>query len=145
MLKFLLLLALLFAVALGFHALSNTSGELALTLGDTVYAVNLSTAVVGAIVLVLVGDGPHLVRARRFSARRGGWRAASGTATASAGAKRCRRGWWRSPPATFRAAERAMLEASRRAPDQPLTLLLKAQTAQLKGDRDGGARRFPGR
>ena len=36
-----------------------------------------------------------------------------------------------------RSAERAMLEASRRAPHQPLTLLLKAQTAQLKGDRDG--------
>ena len=35
-----------------------------------------------------------------------------------------------------------MLEAARRAPDQPLTLLLKAQTAQLKGDRDGARNVF---
>jgi len=35
----------------------------------------------------------------------------------------------------IRAAERAVSEAARRAPGQPLTRLLQAQTAQLKGDR----------
>ena len=136
MLKFLLLVALLFAVALGLHALSSASGELALTIGDTVYAVNLSTAVVGAIVLVLVAIGlVWLVRAivrapwrlarsyRRRNRERAREAVSQGLVAIAAG--------------DVRAAERAMLEAARRAPGQPLTLLLKAQTAQLKGDREG--------
>jgi HemY protein len=39
-------------------------------------------------------------------------------------------------------ARRFMEEASRIAPDEPLTLLLRAQTAQLCGDREGAARNF---
>jgi HemY protein len=40
------------------------------------------------------------------------------------------------------AARRFMDEASRMAPNEPLTLLLRAQTAQLCGDREGAARNF---
>src|SRR5437764_7922863 len=40
------------------------------------------------------------------------------------------------------AARRFMDEASRNAPDEPLTLLLRAQTAQLCGDREGATRNF---
>ena len=46
MLKFLILVAVLFAVAFGFHWLKTTSGEVALTIGDTAYAVDLTTAVI---------------------------------------------------------------------------------------------------
>jgi HemY protein len=136
MLKFLLLLVVLFGVAFGVHALSNASGELALTLGDTVYAVSLSTAVIGAIVFVLIVMGliwllRALIRApwliSRGIKRRNRARArealSQGLVAIAAG--------------DVKAAERAMLEASRRAPGQPLTLLLTAQTAQLKGDRSG--------
>jgi HemY protein len=40
------------------------------------------------------------------------------------------------------AARRFTEEANRFAPDEPLTLLLSAQTAQLRGDREGAARSF---
>src|SRR5712671_2722636 len=40
------------------------------------------------------------------------------------------------------AARKFMEEAKRIAPDEPLTLLLRAQTAQLSGDRDGASRTF---
>ena len=40
------------------------------------------------------------------------------------------------------AARRVMDEASRIAPNEPLTLLLRAQTAQLCGDREGAAHNF---
>jgi HemY protein len=40
------------------------------------------------------------------------------------------------------AARKFMAEASRIAPGEPLTLLLRAQTAQLCGDREGAARSF---
>jgi uncharacterized membrane-anchored protein len=52
MLKFLILLAFLFALALGFHWLKDSSGEVALTLGETAYAVDLTTAVVALIATI---------------------------------------------------------------------------------------------
>ncbi len=141
MLRFLVLIALLFAVALGFHALSSTSGELALTIGDTVYAVNLTTAVVATLAVVLVAMGliwfvRALVRApwrlarsyRQRNHERAREAISQGLVAIAAG--------------DVRLAERAMLEASRRAPNQPLTLLLEAQTAQLKGDRDAARNVF---
>ena len=105
---------------------------MALTVGDTVYAVNLTTAVIGLIALVLVAMGliwfirgllraPWLIarRWRRRNRERGREAVAQGLIAIAAG--------------DTRAAERAMLEASRRAPGQPLTRLLQAQTAQLQG------------
>jgi HemY protein len=135
MAKFLILLAVLFAAALGFHWLKDTSGEVVLTLGDTAYAVDLVTAVIGLLVvfiaaMLLIWLVRALLRApgrmargwRRRNAERGRLAVSQGLIAVAAG--------------DIRAAERAALEASRRARDLPLTRLLEAQTAQLKGDRD---------
>lgn len=134
MAKFLLLIAVLFAVVLGITALSQVSGEASLTIGDTVYAVDLVTAVIGGVAFVLVTIGliwfvRAILRApwriarswRRRNRERGREAVSQGLVAIAAG--------------DVRAAERAMLEASRRLPGQPLTRLLQAQTAQLKGDR----------
>lgn len=134
MLKFLLLVVILFAVALGFNTLSQVAGEATVTIGDKVYAVDLTTAVLGVVVAILVALGliwfvRALLRAPWRIAR--GWRRrnrARGREAVSQGLVAIAAG-------DVRAAERAMLEASKRAPGQPLTRLLQAQTAQLKGDR----------
>jgi uncharacterized membrane-anchored protein len=57
MLKFLILVAILFVVALGFHWLKDTSGDVALTIGETAYVVDLTTAAVALIVIVLLTMG----------------------------------------------------------------------------------------
>jgi HemY protein len=134
MIRFLILLAVLFAAALGFAWLKETPGELALTIGDTAYAVDLTTALIAFSVVVLVVVGivwfvRELMRAPWRIA--GGWRRRNverGRAALSEGLIAIAAG-------DLRSAERAQHEAARRLPEQPLTLLLKAQTAQLKGDR----------
>ena len=134
MIRFLILLAVLFAVALGFTWLKGTSGEVALTLGDTAYAVDLTTAVVALALAILFGMAMiWLVRAILSAPWRlaRGWRErnrARGRASLSQGLLAIAAG-------DLRSAERAMVDASRRVPEQPLTRLLKAQTEQLRGNR----------
>jgi uncharacterized membrane-anchored protein len=109
MLKFLLVVVILFAVALGLHALSQVTGEATLTIGDTVYAVDLTIAVLGAVALVLVALGLlWFLRALL----RAPWRIARGGAPANAVAKRCRMGWSRSRPEM--SARRSALCSKRR-------------------------------
>jgi HemY protein len=135
MLRFLVLLAILFAIAFGFQWLKGVSGEVAVTVGDNVYAVEVTVAVIALIAIMLVTMGliwfvRETMRAPWRMAR--GWRNRNrerGRAAISQGLIAIAAG-------DLRSAERAMHEASRRAPDQPLTLLLEAQTAQLKGDRN---------
>jgi HemY protein len=134
MLKFLLLLAFLFALALGFTWLKDTSGEVALTLGDAAYAVDLTTAVVGLIAAILLTMGlvwfiQELIYAPARLTR--SWRKRK----AEHGRAAISRGLIAVAAGDLRTAERAMLEASRRGPDRPLARLLQAQTAQLKGDK----------
>jgi HemY protein len=134
MLKFLILLAFLFAIAIGFHWLKDTSGEVTLTIGDTVYAVDLTTAVIGAIAFFLAAFFLVLiVRAILNAPGRvaRGWR----TRNAERGRLAISQGLIAVAAGDIRTAERAVLEASRRTPDLPLTRLLEAQTAQLTGDR----------
>jgi len=134
MLKLLIVVAVVFAIALGFHWLKDTSGEVTLTLADTAYAVDLTIAVIALLGLILVTMGliwfaQELIRAPARIAF--GWRRRNleqGRAAVSQGLIAVAAG-------DLRGAERAMLEASRRTPDQPLARLLEAQTAQLKGDR----------
>src|SRR5688572_24592903 len=59
MLRFLILLALLFGLVLGFHRLRDLSGEVVLTLGETAYAVDLTTALIVLVggILVVLGIG----------------------------------------------------------------------------------------
>ncbi len=134
MLKLLLLLVVLFAIAFGFQLLSDTPGEVALTLGDTVYAVNLTTAAITAIVLFLIlAAALWLLRA----VIRSPWRMARGLKQRNRklGQEAVARGLVAIAAGDARAAERAMLEATRRSPGEPLTRLLQAQAAQIKGDR----------
>jgi HemY protein len=134
MLKLLLLLAVLFGVALGFHRLRDLSGEVVLTLGDTAYAVDLTIALivlVGGVLLVLglfwfvrevIRSPWRFMRGwRRRNEDRGRQAISQGLIAVAAG--------------DLRAADRAAIEAARRTPGLPLTRLLQAQTAQLKGDR----------
>ena len=57
MLKLLIVVAVVFAIALGFHRLKDTSGEVTLTLADTAYAVDLTIAVIALLGLILVTMG----------------------------------------------------------------------------------------
>ncbi len=134
MIRFLVLLAFLFAAALGFTWLKGAPGEVALTLGDTAYAVVLTTAVIAIVAVVLV------VMALIWFVRelfRAPWRVARGLRRRSEerGRAALSQGLIAIAAGDLRSAERAMQDAGRRLPDQPLTLLLKAQTAQLRGDR----------
>lgn len=134
MLKFLLVVVILFVVALGLQALSQVAGEATLTIGDTVYAVDLTIAVLGAVALILVTLGLiWFIRALLRSP----WRIARGwrRRNRERGREAVSQGLVAIAAGDVRAAERAMLEASKRAPGQPLTRLLQAQTAQLRGDR----------
>jgi HemY protein len=134
MLKFLILIAIVFAIALGFHWLKDTSGEVSLTIGDTAYAVDLTTAVIAAIaafvvIVALFWFVREVLRApwrmahgwRRRNVERGRHAISQGLIAVAAG--------------DMRSAEWAAAEAARRTPNEPLTLLLKAQAAQLRGDR----------
>jgi HemY protein len=134
MLKLLILLALLFGAAFGLHRLRQLSGEVVLTLGDTAYAIDLTIALLVLIVGVLLIVGlswfiRELIRSpwrirygwRRRNEERGREAVSQGLLAVAAG--------------DLRAADRATSEAARRIPDLPLTRLLRAQTAQLKGDR----------
>ena len=141
MLKLLVLVAVLFAFALGFQWLKTAEGEVVLTLGDTAYAVDLGTAAVALVVGALLAIGllwfvRELVRAPWRFAR--GWRRRS----RARGHEAVAQGLIAIAAGDLRGAERATLEASRRVPDQPLTRLLTAQTAQLKGDRVAARRVF---
>lgn len=141
MIRFLLFLAVLFALAFGFHQLKVTSGEVALTIGDTAYAVDLTIAVVALVALFLVTAGllwflRELLRSPGRMTR--GWRQRN----SERGRQAISQGLIAIAAGDLRTAERAMLEASRRNPDMPLARLLEAQTAQLKGDSAAARRVF---
>ena len=138
MLKFLILVAFLFALALGFHWLNDTSGELTLTIGDTAYVLDLTTAVVALIGTILLSMGllwflQELIRAPGTLARR--WR----DRNVERGRRAASQGLIAVAAGDLRAAERAAHEAWRRLPGNPVVQLLRAQAAQLRGD-SGAAR-----
>jgi HemY protein len=134
MIRFLILLAALFAIAFGFQIIAGTAGEVTLTLGDAAYAVDVTTALIALIALVAAAliafllvrailRAPHRMARgmRRRNAERGREALSQGLIAVASG--------------DLRTAERAAEEAARRLPGAPLTLLLRAQAAQLKGDR----------
>ncbi len=134
MFRLLVLLAILFAAALGFAWLKRTPGDVALTINDTAYVIDLTTATVALIVLVLIGIAViGLVRV----ILRAPWRMARGMRHRKheTGRVALSNGLLAIAAGDVRAAERSAQDAARRLPDQPLTKLLRAQTAQLKGDR----------
>ncbi|MHA1189366.1 MAG: heme biosynthesis protein HemY [Alphaproteobacteria bacterium] len=135
MIRFLLLVALFFLAVLGFDWLKDAPGEFALTLNNTVYVVGLARAVAGLIaviaaILIVLWLASFV------------WRVPGGTLRALRGRKNIRgreavsRGLIAIAAGDVRAAERASAEAAKIAPGAPLTMLLQAQTAQMKGDAD---------
>jgi HemY protein len=141
MLKFALFLLVLFAVAFGFQRLKHIPGELALKVGDTVYAVDLTTAVIAFAVAVVAALIVILMLRAIFAAPgrfAGFWR----NRTTERGRTAVSQGLVAVAAGDVRTAERAVLEAGRRTPDLPLTRLLEAQTAQLKGDHAAARRTF---
>jgi HemY protein len=135
---FLLLIAL---AALGVVWLADRPGDVAITwmgrrietsvmvLAVAVAAVAAATTLLWSIlraVIRLPRTLRHQVRARRGT--RGYLAVSQGLIAVGSG--------------NTAAARRFMDEASRIAPNEPLTLLLRAQTAQLCGDREGAARNF---
>ncbi len=134
MFRLLVLLAVLFAAALGFAWLKRTPGDVALTINDAAYVIDLTTATVALIVLVLIGIA--VMGLVRFILR-APWRMARGMRHRKneTGRVALSNGLLAIAAGDVRAAERATQDAARRLPDQPLTKLLRAQTAQLKGDR----------
>lgn len=141
MLRFLIVIAALFGVVYAFQNLKATSGEVTVALGDSVYAVDLTTAAIGLIV-VLIALLLFFAVMRAILAAPGratqGWRRRRETL----GRNALSRGFLAIAAGDARAAERAAIEAERRDADRPLTLLLEAQTAQLKGDRNEARRVF---
>lgn len=134
MVRFLILLGVLFAIALGFTWVKSTTGEVALTLGDTAYAVDLSTAIVVLVATILLGMAMVWLIRGLLGAP---WRMARGWRhrNEERGRVALSQGLLAIAAGDVRSAERAAQDAARRLPDQPLTLLLRAQTAQLRGDR----------
>lgn len=141
MLRFLVLLAILFAIALGFQRISGAAGEVTLTLGEAVYAVDLVTAVIALIALVAAAVVLFIVI--RAIARTPG-RMARGLRRRNdaRGREALSQGLMAVASGDLRTAERAADEAGRRLPDAPLTHLLRAQSAQLKGDRAAAREAF---
>jgi HemY protein len=141
MIRLLLIIAALFALAAGFEWLKDTPGELALTLGGSVYSVGLAEAALAmAIVAVISVIGYLIFRAVVTAPGKAifAWRGRK----VEKGRQALSQGLLAVASGDVRRAEHAAREAAKRLPDAPLTALLQAQTAQLKGDRDAARDTF---
>ncbi len=141
MIRTLLIIIGLFAVTVGFVWLKDTPGELSLTFGGTVYSIGLAQAVLLVVIVCVISIIAYLVLrliwiapGRAFFAWRDR-RTEQGRAAISRGLLAIAAG-------DLRQAEMASKEAAKRAPDAPLTALLQAQAAQLKGDQDSAGAAF---
>ncbi len=141
MIRVILFLVLLAALAFGAAWIADQPGSVSiLWLGRRIefeVLTGLVALLVGAAVVMavigllrwLIASPAMAARALRRRRRRKGSEAVSrGIIAIGAGDRRT--------------AERHAAEAEKYAPDQPLTLLLKAQTAQLAGDRTGAEQAF---
>jgi HemY protein len=136
MIRLLLIIAGLFGLAAGFEWLKDTPGELALTLGGTVYSVGLAEAALALALLAVISVILYLIFRAVVTAPGKAvfaWRGRK----VERGRQALSQGLLAIASGDVRGAELAAREAAKRAPDAPLTALLQAQTAQLKGDRDG--------
>ncbi|MCF1505238.1 tetratricopeptide repeat protein [Afifella sp. H1R] len=142
MIRFLILIAVVFAFVLGFSWLKEAPGEVTLTFADTAYTVGLARAalaallalaagfiIVGLIVLILRFPWKARQSWRRRRERRQREALSTGLLAVAAG--------------DLRTAERASHDLARR-DNEPLALLLRAQTAQLRGDHAKAREAFKG-
>ncbi len=141
MIRFLVFIGIFFAIVFGFEWLKDTSGELALTVGGTTYAIGLARAALAFGVVVLVAVlvlwflRLVLLAPRKTIDAWTGRRTEKGRSALSQGLLAIAAG-------DIRTAERATSEAAKRSPDKAVALLLQAQTAQAKGDHDAARQTF---
>lgn len=141
MIKLVVFFALLLAFAFGFSTLADTPGHMLLQWGETEYRVSLITGIVGLIVITvalmtiwtvlrLVFRLPSLVGfANRMRRQAKGQQAiARGLVAVGAGDRKL--------------AQRYAQDSRRLLGNEPLALLLRAQSAQLAGDRKGAEEAF---
>jgi len=141
MIQFILILALLFGAVFGLEWLKDQPGGVMLTLGGTAYEVGLAEGLLALLALLLVTlliawllrllfAAPSRIvrRMRRGREERGRDALASGLLAIAAG--------------DLAGAERAVADANRYQPRSPLTRLLEAQTAQLRGDHEAARRTY---
>lgn len=141
MIKLVLFLAVLLGLAFGFSTLADTPGHILLQWGETEFRVSLITGLVGLLVLTamlmilwallrLVFRLPSLVGfANRMRRQAKGQQAiARGLVAVGSGDRKL--------------ALRYAQDSQRLLGNEPLTLLLKAQSAQLSGDRKGAEEAF---
>ena len=141
MIRTLFIIIALFAIAFGFVWLKDTPGELALTVGDTVYSIGLAQAVLLFVIVCVVSIIIYLVlRLVWIAPGRAlfAWR----DRRTEQGRAAISRGLLAIAAGDLRQAEMASKEAAKRAPDAPLTALLQAQAAQLKGDQKSAGTAF---
>lgn len=141
MIRLLILIGLLFLAVLGFDQLKDMPGGVDLTIGNTVYSTGLGRGAMGLLILVLAAMIVIwiLLAILRTPARTlRAWRGRREEKTRAVLA----RGLLAVASGDLRSAERAATEAGRKEPTAPLTLLLRAQTAQLRGDREGAHTAF---
>ncbi|THD45268.1 MAG: heme biosynthesis protein HemY [Bradyrhizobium sp.] len=141
MVRLLLFLALLALAAFGLSWLAENPGDVALTVGGVEYQVSLMVGlavILGLAILVaflwatirFIFRLPSLVSlAARARRREKGYAALTGGMVAVGSGD-------------TRAASRLAAEARKRLGDEPLTKLLRAQAAQLSGDRAAAAKAF---
>jgi HemY protein len=141
MIRFLALVAIFFAIVFGFEWLKDAPGELALTVGGTTYAVGLARAALAfGVVIIVAVFVLWLLRLVLLAPRKTidtwtGRRKEKGRSALSQGLLAIAAG-------DVRAAERAATEAAKRSPDMALMYLLRAQTAQSKGDHEAARQAF---
>lgn len=141
MIKLVVFFALLLAFAFGFSTLADTPGHMLLQWGETEYRVSLITGIVGLVVITfalmtiwtvlrLVFRLPSLVGfANRMRRQAKGQQAiARGLVAVGAGDRKL--------------AQRYAQDSRRLLGNEPLALLLRAQSAQLAGDQKGAEDAF---
>ncbi|MDH3195214.1 MAG: heme biosynthesis protein HemY, partial [Hyphomicrobiales bacterium] len=141
MIRFLVLVAVFFAIVFGFEWLKDAPGELALTVGGTTYAVGLARAALAFGVVVIVAVSVLWLLQLVLRAPRKTIDAWTGRRTEK-GRSALSQGLLAIAAGDVRTAERAALEAAKRSPDMALMHLLQAQTAQSKGDHEAARQAF---
>ncbi len=135
MIRIMLIIAGLFAIAVGFEWLKDTPGKLALTYGGVEYSVGLAQAAIALAVIAVISVIVYLIIRIVWTAPGRALFAWRGRKD-ERGRQAISRGLLAIAAGDLRNAELSAREAAKRAPNAPLTALLQAQAAQLKGERD---------
>lgn len=141
MIKAILFILILLALTFGVSQISDTAGGVSVTLNNYSYEVTLVVAILGllafftalllcvALIKLLIGSPKLALRASKERKKRKGFEAISqGLLSVTAG--------------DFKSAERHARDAQKFMPQEPLSLLLTAQTHQLGANSQGAEKAF---